>query len=655
MFRLPAWLALALGLFAACATVEEQAQGPRVERLRIEGARQVDEDELKEKILTAESSWLPAWVPIFGEEHRFDPNAWQADLRRIERLYQSRGYYQARVLDEEVKELAADGVELWVRVDEGSATVLRTVEVRGLDRLPPEHGAAALEKLPLNEGDVFLEENWVGVKEAIAARLRELGYVEAVVNGEAQVDVATRSAHVRLEVESGPRYRFGNIVVAANAGARVAPKRVVEQVESELQPGDWYYESALAKAQARVFQMGVFGAVKVTRSSPERAAGTVPVVVDVREAPFHTRRAGLGFGFDQTRQDVRLVGEYTDRNFLGGLRRLTVRGKLGYAFLPDAVSVLSKKDSTQAGPVTRVVAELEQPRLFSPALSFATSLELSSGIEPAYNFIGGSYKAGVVWRPRTDVTVYPSYNLELYWLSSPTPLGGRSPAVTFGCPTLCVLSYLEQTIELDRRDDRLEPRRGYLLAFSLQEGGGPLGGAFSFVRVQPEARGYVSFFDDQRLTLAGKLKIGSLLTAAGAPSPIVSRFFSGGAASMRGFNDRRLSPLLAVPLERKPDEGETLPIGGNGVLEASIELRYHLGGDWVLATFLDGGFVTPGSFDALDPAYYSRNLLLAAGFGLRYRTPLGPIRADFARRLPVGPPLPVIQSSASAVDFPVHN
>jgi translocation and assembly module TamA len=89
-------------------------------------------------------------------------------------------------------------------------------------------------------------------------------------------------------------------------------------------------------------------------------------------------------------------------------------------------------------------------------------------------------------------------------------------------------------------------------------------------------------------------------------------------------------------------------VGGNGLVETSLELRYNLVGDLVLAVFLDAGFVT--STDILsglrnDSSYFFRNMQYAVGFGLRYLTILGPIRLDIGYRLNVGPPLPIINPS----------
>ncbi|MHB8878093.1 MAG: autotransporter assembly complex protein TamA [Myxococcaceae bacterium] len=667
--------ALALAAPSGCATTSAAQEalgtdGPIIDSLEIEGTKAVDEDDLKKRILTS-ASHLQG-LPIVGEIQRFDPNNWQADLRRIERAYQARGYYQAKVVDEHILPAGPDHVRLVVRVFEGEQTLVSKVEVRGLESLPAAQRLTVLEDLPIQPGQPFLEAGWEAQKALLAQRLRDQGYAEASLTGEAQVDVATHKAEVTLEVTPGLRYRFGRIVVATDPNAKVAPWRITERVKGAITPGAWYNDVALADAQARVFQMGVFAGVKLTRGAPDREEGTVPIVVDVREAPFHTRRTGLGLGVDQTRQEGRVTGEYTDRNFLGGLRRYTLRGKVGYAFLPDILSVARGAPGSKSGLVANLVNEFEQPRLFNPYLSLQSTLELQSGLEPAYDFQGGSFRVGTPWRPWPDLVVFPSVNFDLYFLSSPAPLGGRSPEVTFGCPSPCVLAYLEQTVELDRRDDRVAPREGYYIGLSLQEGGGPRPSVppppegeteeqrlaresrfFSYLRFLPEVRGYTSFGLEKRVTLSARLKLGTILSQGAAFTPIVARFFSGGA-DMRGFNTRRLSPLAAVADTEDPTQVDTVPVGGNGLFEAATELRYRFYGDFTFALFLDTGFVTPEELNLSSARYYSENMLAAAGFGFRYMTPFGPIRVDLARRLPIGRPLPVDTGNIEA-PFRIYN
>ncbi len=121
---------------------------------------------------------------------------------------------------------------------------------------------------------------------------------------------------------------------------------------------------------------------------------------------------------------------------------------------------------------------------------------------------------------------------------------------------------------------------------------------------------------------------------------------------MRGFQQRRLSPQIAVPTrddipgcptkakltgpDACPKEGTTLPIGGAGLFEASFELRWAVSENWVLALFNDWGLVADQPLGAGQDL--GQLLYTAVGFGVRYLTPLGPIRVDLAYRLPVGGP-----------------
>jgi len=116
---------------------------------------------------------------------------------------------------------------------------------------------------------------------------------------------------------------------------------------------------------------------------------------------------------------------------------------------------------------------------------------------------------------------------------------------------------------------------------------------------------------------------------------------------MRGFNDRRLSPLLQTQLPASPGMPNppvvTLPIGGNGIVDGSFEVRYAVTSNLVLAAFVDIGQVTAGRIHPDDLV----DVLVAVGIGLRYRTPVGPIRVDLARRLQVGRPPPLFSVDAT--------
>ena len=638
-----------------------------VDTFEIEGDKQVKEADIKEKIVTAQSSWLPAWVPLLGKREWFDPITWQADLRRIQRFYEANGFYQARVLEETVTEVKPKHVKLLVRLREGEPAKVTSIDVRGLDKVEPDMQASVMVDLPLAVGDIFLEDSWARMKALLNLRLRELGYAEVQVTGEAIVDAEGGRADLGISIRPGQRYRFGKLFVATDSNAQVPAKLIADQASPEFPEGAFFSESAMAAAQARVFQMGVFAGVKVNRGIPDREAGTVPVVVDVKEAPFRSVRIGGGLGGDLIRQEVRGIFEYTDRN-LGlsrfffpnsRLDRLTLKAKLGVAFLPNVVDVIRGLATSKYGPTGRLYAEYEVPRMLGlRTLSFQGSLDLLRTLDNTYDYWALEGKLGVIWRPRIDVTVFPSLNFNGFLLQTALELRDTAPANAIGCPQapdVCWVSFLDLNVELDRRDNRIEAREGYYLSLDAAGGISSALRLRPFFKVTPEARGYLSFGGkEKRLTLAGRVKFGVLL-APENDTPIVVRYFSGGAG-MRGFQQRRLSPQIAVPTrddiagcptrarlsgpDACPKEGTTLPIGGAGLFEASLELRWSVSENWVLALFNDWGLVPDRPWGSGQDL--SQSLYTALGFGVRYRTALGPIRVDLAYRLPLGGPQQII-------------
>jgi translocation and assembly module TamA len=616
-----------------------------VRDLDIEGAHRIPPRQIKKKIITEETGW---WWPLARKRY-FDPVAWHSDLQRIRRLYEARGYYQAEVTRDEVRPDGKGGVALTAAVNEGEPTRIGTLQIRGLEQLPAEEREEVLDDLPVKVGEVFQEAGWDAAKAGIEKRLRDLGYAEVTLDAEALVDVKTRTAALAIVVRPGLRYRFAEIEVKLPPLSRIDPRWIWEEVRIAIPDGEWFSGEALAEAQRRVFAMGVFAMAKVTTGTPDPSRARVPVVVDAREAPFHSLRAGGGARVDQIRNEARLTLEWTHRNFRGGMRRLTARAQPGWAFIPNFYAVLSNdvESGPRHGPIARLGLELEQPRLggWTP-LRGRAAVDLERTLEQTYNALGGRFAAGVSWRPRASLFVYPTYNFQAYYLQGPALASAATAPLALGCiaegPNCFVLlSYLEQVLTWDRRDHLLEPRRGFYASLSLQEGGGPLGGDFTFLRVLPDVRGYVSFGEDDWVTVAGRLRVGMLWPRAGQESATVSRFFAGGGISMRGFSDRRLSPLLLAPAPPSPGSEPvtlTLPIGGNGMIDGSWEVRTRVTSSLIVAAFVDFGQVTGGGLGPGDV----RHMLWAVGAGVRYLTPVGPIRLDIARRLPVGRPPPLL-------------
>lgn len=598
-------------LAAGCVTARGTSDRPVVTSLEIEGARSVPAGDIREKLVTQKTSWVP-----FTDTFYYEPDVFEADLKRILRFYRSRGFYAARITASEARPDGEGRVALVVKVEEGPPTRVAEIRIEGLEGQPD--ALAKLGRMPMEQGAVFTEDGLDADGAAVRKALADNGYAQAQVKQSAQVDPDRNEAVVRYLVEPGPRYRVGSLFVAGTAA--VSRARVREAAENAIRPGDVLDESQLPKAQAWVFDLGVFGGVRVTKGTPDPARGTVPVVIAVREAPFRTIRLGPGIGIAANRWSAGAYASWTHRNWFGGLRRLQLEARAGYAWLPNPWSVEKR------GLVGKAAAELRQPEVFYRGLDLTLRLEAEKGIEQAYTFTAERLRVGTPLRFGRVVTFVPSINFEVYQLqgdATKVEVGGGSLSVVRSCPgNPCVLSYLEQRVDLDLRDDVLETRKGLYIGVALQEGFKLAGYGFGYLRLLPEARGFIPL--GARPVLALRARFGLLKSLGGDVTPIVARFTGGGPSTMRGYYQSRLSPVTQLA------SGAYAPVGGEGLVDGSAEVRFPLAGELWGVVFLDAGNVTLAAQDALR----LDRLQFAAGLGVRYRTPFGPLRFDIASRLP---------------------
>jgi len=622
----------ALALLALCASgcfLWPQPSGkperPTVLEFDIEGTKAVSASELAAHLATQPSGRKYLIVP---DPQSFDVDAFENDKKRIVRYYEARGYYRARVESADVIPAGPGKVRLRIRVVEGPPVRVTSVEVAGLDAAP--EAKQRLGKLPLAKGDVFTEAGFDAGRAALLAALTSTGWAKAEVGQRAQVDPTLDEAHVVYTVTPGQRYRFGPVFVA---GAAVVPRsRVREEAEREVKPGATFDATTLPKAQARVFDLGVFGGVRVAPGPADEAKQQIPAVVSVREAPFRTIRAGPGLTFQATRWEADAFAGWSHRNWLGGLRKLNLDARVGYAWLPT----IFKRD--KAGVVGLVSADFTQPGIATRYVDLNLRADLERGLEQAYDFWAQRLRFGTPFKLGRLVTFVPSVNLELYEItgavsqSVPGTAGQTAQVLTLSTcpgqdPNLCLLSYFEQRLVFDFRDDPINTTRGLYVALVTQEGFSVKGNGAPYLRLLPEVRAFANL--SSGFVLAGRARVGLLSTPE---VPIVTLFTSGGPTFMRGYYTKQLSPVLGCPPNSTcPSSEQNLPIGGAGLIDGNIELRFPIAGELGGATFLDFGDVRVKAADALNLA----NLQYALGAGIRYKTVFGPLRIDVASRLPI--------------------
>lgn len=605
-----------------------------------DGSRQDIECVFSDKAITAKLHYQLRRRRARTAPQAYEPATLELDKKRVEAFYRARGYFAARARARTVR-VARDAVEVTLLVEQGDPTLIQSIVVRGWPGSVGVKAYATLDEISLTRSDVFVHGTYILAKERLIETLGAAGYIHAEIAGEVRVDRTARRADISFDISAGPRVRFGATNVIGN---RRIPASAIK-ARMAWSEGDVFTVEALRKTRQALFGLGQFSAVsidpaKIADRDPESMTGdrreVVDIAIRVREGKRRDLRLGGGLGiegvasslgftvFDEidTRLDLRGRAELTVQSFLDPLLTLRTVVQPGYVIVPgsleersivfDARSEITRQDTlwprlTLGAFTAFAVQRFESYATTGPSaglsfdrLMWNDTLQLSVGAQGQ------------------RLTIDPSGTIELDQLRTESPLP---------------VAFLIQSAVIDRRDDRFSPRSGWYATQRFEEGMSFAADQGLYVKSTTEVRGYVP--RGERLVLAGRLRAGFLVTFNDRDSPLTQRFFSGGSTTHRGFAVRHLSPVVPVSTgdATRDDNGERdpVPVGGDGLLEASVDLRIRIK-QWAasslgLVLFADAGDVT-----ALPRDIDLGNLHVAVGLGLRYYNSLLPVRFDLAFR-----------------------
>ncbi|MEI9939811.1 MAG: POTRA domain-containing protein [Pseudomonadota bacterium] len=590
----------------------------------------------------------------------YDPSTLAKDLARIQRFYRARGYYDATTRAARVLTDDKDRVRVEIVVEPGTPVRVTRVDLPGIDGLPKNTVAKARDTLELQVGMPFDESRLHEDARALETALANDGFAFASVEEHANVSVSRKSATLEYRVTAGPETVIGDVQIE---GLRSFDRRVVYG-KLALYPGARFSRRALERARRRVADLGVFSSVEVKAVLDHPEERRVPVRVVVSEAGTHAVHIGAALESDTNRTRAAVRAGWESRNFLGGLRKLSLDVTPGVTFYPLGTSGVS----VHVLPELETAVEFEQPAIFDPRTTGYARNEFNiypviySDYSPGDNIIGFRELKDALGAERpfgqSGVRARLSYNFEARF---PFMYLGAQPA---GLDTVLVL-FPELVLDLDLRDDPIEPRSGAYFQIATQVAGTFVGDAKD-VRLRPEARLYTKLGANWTLGWRGTVGLlfpnrcgdspsrgcyGDSLTSASADSSMdqsaVTRdqqillfrgFYSGGATSNRGYALNEVGPhgvlgFLAptninCTVANPPPECER-PLGGLTLWEMSLELRVSLSDLAGVVFFVDTSDVTrdTASFRAAYPH-------LATGSGFRLRTPVGAVRFDLGLRVP---------------------
>ncbi len=539
----------------------------------------------------------------------FDPYLVGVDEDRLRGFYMRRGHFAVTVTSR--IEESRDKIAVTFLIDEGPRARLRRVDLLGLPADPHLERDQLRDLIAMDDGDPFTYEEYELAKPKMIDALERAGYAHARVESTVVADRVLHEAVIRFEVEPGAPCRFGAIDVQGVDGALASAVRA----RLALEPGARYSTTALEEAQAALYEMGRFALVRI---QPDRTDGSdvIPVKIELVPADRHELRLGGGVGVDPASADVHTRAGYS----IAGWPRPLVTTRLE---LRPAVVVL--RDDRDIEPRVEAIAAMERLDLFGvPRLRGEVETSFVYSQVEAYTSVGPRVRLGArapLGSPRLQAGA--GWQLRVLDFRDLDPAIDPATATALGLDRPYQLGFFDQSIALDLRDDRVAPRRGLYAELRAEEGTVAAGGAFTYLRLTPELRGYVS--PTGKLVLASRLRVGGIA----GDLPVTERYFAGGASSHRGFPERRLSPVATQVVDGVE---ESAVIGGGALVETGLEARHPIarlsGLDLGGVAFLDGGDVTE-RFGDLDPTF----LHWAAGLGLRVATVIGPIRFDVGYRL----------------------
>lgn len=432
---------------------------------------------------------------------------------------------------------------------------------------------ALIPQLPLTSGAQLHHADYETAKRRLMELAAERGYLEARwVESTLRIDPQARTARAVLVLDSGPRYRFGQVRFDETVLDEGFLRRYLR-----FAPGEPFVAGRLLELQYALDDSDYFRRVDVRARRGEAGDGRIPVDVELEARPKHRYTFGLGYGTDTGARAT--VGRES--------RWVNARG---HRFRAEArIAEISARVSA------RYTIPLAEPWREQLELTSAFGREdIGGGRSTRFELGGRRLTTSGGWQRA----------LSLQYERSRDEIGDEVSTRDLVMPGIA--------ISRSRYDDRVYASRGYRLAAELSGGSETFGSDVSFARLRVATSGVRRLWPGGRVL--GRLELGRVWVDAFDDLPLSQRFYAGGDQSVRGFDYQALGP--------RNDQGEV--IGGRYLAVGSIELEQLVAGNWGAAVFVDHG-------NAL--AEPDGDLRTAAGVGLRYRSPVGVFRVDVARAI----------------------
>jgi outer membrane protein insertion porin family len=592
---------------------QDEAVQPRVWNIKIQGNETFEGLVIRNIISNEPPS--PFKKMLFWKKPGMilNENEVRRDVIRIQRFYQRRGFDDV-IVNYAIEDQSKDWRKTIV-FEIVENTPIRISDVRFEISTSSRDSAIIInddrfssikQRLPYRKGQRYEAVTQPEVEGRLVGALRNIGYPYADSEVQATVDSASKQADVLIISKPGPRARFDSVIVEGNENL---PSKYIAR-ETGIRSNEFFSESQLREAQREVFNHHMLRFALV--SIPDQPQDSlINIKVRVREAPLRTVQLRFGIG-NLTRLDDGWADAYklfrgqvswTHRNARNRGERITVTGNASAIEQRFGVDYLF-------------------PYLFNTKSSLVSSPAISHQLEPSYEIFRGGITNSFIYQYSSNFTGTISYE---YTLNNEITTSSQESLPD------SIQSYNVSSFNLNAFYSTGNTRRGES-GWSLQpfwELSGLFGeSTYSFQEAGIDIRKFTPLTD--AIIFAKRVNFAGIYYAKQDSLPLDIRIYNGGTNAVRGWNRQELGPKRPI-LDENDEFSRYVPVGGRATINFNAEFRFQLNQlikGFGVATFLDGGQVWRNFSDiATSP------LQFGLGGGLRYQSPIGPVRVDIAYKI----------------------
>ena len=676
----------------------DQREAPEVLKLSLRGVKAFDPSEIQQSISTEASHcrgliltpicWITKSKAVYA--HFFlNRTEFARDVLRIRVFYWKRGYRETTV--DTVVTPVAGGVGVTFRVHEGPPTLIRKIavgpETPVLSTKDIRNSVRVKVGKPLNL--LALDSSVVNISNKLANR----GYADAVVRVDTVV-VYDTSHWADVSISVNPRWlaRIGEIRIAGNE--QVSEGTIRHSLA--LHEGEIFKRSDVIESQRNLYESQLFRHAAIV--IPPQGDSIKILEIAVREAPLREARVSTGFN---TVDFVQIQGRFQHFNFFGGGRQLDVQGAVGNLLAGQINGIWPFRNTLGdpgpgrapfEQPTWQLSADVRQPWFQNARNTLGLGVFAHRRATPGV-FIdrGEGAQASFTREVAIRAPASATYRFEFTRIEA----GDLYFCVYFGvCDSGTIdaqrkpqrLSPVALTAQIDQTDQAFSPTKGMLGKLELEHASGFTASDYRYNRATVDLATYMPIMRSSVLAFHVRAGVVRALGSTGAALGINEaedvlhprkRFYAGGSQSVRGYGENQLGPrALTIPASKMATllgcnasyatiadcdpNGRTVagdstkglaardftprPLGGTSLLEGSVELRFPVWRQIGGAAFVDGGLV--GASRLRDLA--EGNGAVTPGVGIRYKSPVGPIRVDVAYNPVVADSLPVYTERTNA-------